>query len=438
MHDHRLFYFPYASFTDAQLPLLKVAALYFDKLCLLDPVGASWATVGADEPARAAVQVLAAEQILEKVNPSEVLARYGYDFAEAVRGDMRDQDFLELCERHAAATGRRRWTLALAKVPQDHELDSTLRAFMGDFARDVSAHTAYAAEEYIEHREALASLPGLGPAIPGSVFERAQEYGRYRETGVASDDSRDGYEGTVEYRYADFPLALGEAFMTNHALFAGLLHAQATPITDETFHSNALSLKLRRAAGDQLVRDALSERTRAQGLGADLLSVAALTDFQLDLPIIDPRLPLDVVLEYRQEHSAELDQARAGLGWMARRIESEPWTNDFAAEIEHKTIPDLAAKLDEARQARDAWRKTKRGRLALGAAGAAVAGASAVLTVVAAPVTPIALVIGATTLASGSAIPGLAWLLEWRAGKHAVQENGLHYLINMPKPQTTD
>lgn len=37
-----LSYYPYASFTDQQLPMLKVAALWFDKLVILDPVGASW------------------------------------------------------------------------------------------------------------------------------------------------------------------------------------------------------------------------------------------------------------------------------------------------------------------------------------------------------------------------------------------------------------
>jgi hypothetical protein len=41
MTEHNLFYYPYASFTNAQLPLLKVAALWFDKLVILDPVGAS-------------------------------------------------------------------------------------------------------------------------------------------------------------------------------------------------------------------------------------------------------------------------------------------------------------------------------------------------------------------------------------------------------------
>jgi hypothetical protein len=56
--ERNLFYYPCASFTNAQLPLLKVAALYFDKLVLLDPVGASWDTVGADHVACDAVRLL--------------------------------------------------------------------------------------------------------------------------------------------------------------------------------------------------------------------------------------------------------------------------------------------------------------------------------------------------------------------------------------------
>jgi hypothetical protein len=36
MTEHSLSYYPYASFTNTQLPLLRVAALYFDKLVLLD------------------------------------------------------------------------------------------------------------------------------------------------------------------------------------------------------------------------------------------------------------------------------------------------------------------------------------------------------------------------------------------------------------------
>jgi hypothetical protein len=79
MLEHHLFCFPYGSFTDAQLPLLKVAALLFDKLLLLDPVAASWDTIGADASAREAVQTLDRRKrgLMETVNPVDVLERYG-------------------------------------------------------------------------------------------------------------------------------------------------------------------------------------------------------------------------------------------------------------------------------------------------------------------------------------------------------------------------
>ncbi len=41
MTGHNLFYYSYMSFTNAQLALLKVAALGFDRLVILDPIGAS-------------------------------------------------------------------------------------------------------------------------------------------------------------------------------------------------------------------------------------------------------------------------------------------------------------------------------------------------------------------------------------------------------------
>jgi hypothetical protein len=57
MTPDNLFYHPYASFTNAQLPLLKVAALWFNRPVILAPVGASWDTVGADHLARDAVRL---------------------------------------------------------------------------------------------------------------------------------------------------------------------------------------------------------------------------------------------------------------------------------------------------------------------------------------------------------------------------------------------
>jgi hypothetical protein len=217
--------------------------------------------------------------------------------------------------------------------------------------------------------------------------------------------------------------------MMNHALFAGLLHAGATPVTDDPFHSRALSLKLRRAAQDPGVQSARAERARQ--LKLDLLAVSTLGDTQLDLPVLSPELPLAEVLEYRNKHDAALARARDKLGWMARRIEAEPWSKAFATDLEHKTVPDVAQALAEARKARDGWLKSKRGRLALGAAGIAVGAATTVLAVVAAPLTPVALATAGLGLASGAAIPGVEWLLDWRDGKKSVQENGLHYLLKL-------
>ncbi len=76
MSGHNRFYYPYASFTNEQVPLLKVAALYFDKLIILNSGGASWATAGADHFARDAITLLNSGGILEVVTPADVLAKY--------------------------------------------------------------------------------------------------------------------------------------------------------------------------------------------------------------------------------------------------------------------------------------------------------------------------------------------------------------------------
>ena len=64
-----------ASLTNAQLPLLKAAVLYFDKLVTLDPIGASWDTIGAHHVARDAVRLMKDTGILEIVTPATVLAK---------------------------------------------------------------------------------------------------------------------------------------------------------------------------------------------------------------------------------------------------------------------------------------------------------------------------------------------------------------------------
>ena len=408
MIEHSLFYFPYASFTNAQLPLLKVAALYFDKLALLDPVGATWDTIGIDSVADNAVRSLKEAGILEIVTPAAVLTKYEGQIASAIRRDMDDREFMELCDAQIQSSGRQRWTLSLAKVPQEVVTDQAMGHLMGDFAREVARDAGNRREQ-----------AGRNPA----------EYYEYVETGRAYDEILQTDGGNIEYRYADFPLALGESIMMNHAVFAGLLHAGATPITDDPFHSQALTLKLKRAAQEPSIRQAILDRVAQRKIKADGLAAAALMDTDIKLPTLSPEMPLDEVLEYRQRNPEALAQVRDTLGLMARRIQAEPLSADFAREIETQTLPTLIEQLKQAERARDDWLGSERTKQLLKGAGITVAFASAVLAVVTAPVTPVALAAAGFALASGTAIPGAEWLLDWRDGKKGAQENGLHYLL---------
>jgi hypothetical protein len=314
-------------------------------------------------------------------------------------------------------------------VPKDLQSDQAMRYLMGDFARDVAGKAAHAANDYIEHIEALASLPGNDRPIPNSLIERASGYREYAETGQGYDEYRESEGGGVEYRCADFPLALGEAIMMNHALFAGLLQAAATPITDDPFHNQALALKLKRAAQEPAIQQAIADRVTQRHLKAGAFAAAALTDTEIALPILNPAIPIAEILEYRLSHPDALAQVRDTLGLMARRIQAEPWNADFEHEIETRTLPDLIDQLKQAAKSRDAWLGNQRTKQWLKAAGIAVGAASAVLAVAVAPVTPIALATAGLGLVSGTALPGAEWLLDWRDGKKTAQENGLHYLL---------
>jgi hypothetical protein len=429
--EHNLFYYPYASLTNAQLPLLKVAALYFDKLVVLDPVGASWDTVGADHFARLAVKGLQDAKLLELVTPATILATHEKAIGEAIRRDMRDREFLELCEDHARATGKRRWTLALAKVPAQALADQAMRHLMGDLARDAAHKAAYAVEDYVEHVQALASLPGNEVEIPHRLLELAETHRRFYESGGVYDEFREGYDSNVEYRYADFPLALGEAIMMNHALFAGLVHSSATPITDDPFHSRALKHKLRRAAEEPDVRDVIADRARRRQHKAVPFAAAALMDPQLRLKVLDPSVPLEAVLEYRERNSDALAQCRETLGRMARRVRSEPWSDEFAAELESQAIPELSDQLEDAAKKLDEWVDSQRTKAWHKSAGILLGTASAILTLVTAPITPAALTVAGLAVASGALIPGMEWFSDWKAGKRTSEENGLHYLLQI-------
>lgn len=153
MPGHNIFYYPYATFGDKQSLLLKAATLYFDKLYILDPLKANWGGIG-EGPLANDMRVLEQEGILIRISPEEVLHQYEKIIAQAVRIDMQDREFLEVCEQSGRAG---RWTLALAKVPKVirddpkfKPLDRSMQRLMGEVAREVSSELGLYVERYAE------------------------------------------------------------------------------------------------------------------------------------------------------------------------------------------------------------------------------------------------------------------------------------------------
>jgi hypothetical protein len=253
----------------------------------------------------------------------------------------------------------------------------------------------------------------------------------YAEYSEVYDEYREGDAGVIEYRYADYPLPLGEAIMINHALFGGLLHTGATPLTDDAFHNQVLDLKIQRARDIPEVRATLEDRAKQRQLKRDHLAMTGLTD--LDLAIISPEMPMAEILEYRHQHGDKLEQARKELGWLAREISQKPWSSEFGDELETKTIPAVRTTLEESKKARDAWLKSDRGKKALQLAGLTLGAAASTISLVLSPtpLLPVAVVTGVLGLVSGTAIPGMELALDWRQGKREAAENGLHYLLEI-------
>jgi hypothetical protein len=397
MNSHTIFYYPYAALKDEQALLLKAAALFFDQLYILDPAKASSGTIG---PGDAALEqeLLEREQILVRVSPEEVLHKYEAAITNAIRDDLQDRDFLEMCRRR----GGGRWTLALAKVPQEirndpqfQPIDQSMRHLMGDVARSLSAEAS-------------------------RYDETSAGFSEFAEYGEANDRYSESAGQPVEYRYADYPLALGEAIMLNHALFGSLAYTGATPLTDDGFHNAVLNRKIERARQIPEIRGILEERANQRQLGRNLLAATALTDVHLG--VIPPDMPLEEVLEYRRKHAGELEQARDRLGWVSREIRQSPWSTEFADEVEHNIIPGLNKELVPAKASWTSWIK---------GAGLVLGGAAAILTFHTVPLLSVAAVVGALGIAKNLALPGLEFAHDWKNGKQDAAANGLHYFIKL-------
>ncbi|MCB9157642.1 MAG: hypothetical protein H6645_11065 [Caldilineaceae bacterium] len=370
MQPHSVFYYPYATIGQEQSLLLKATALYFDKLYILDPRRANFAGVGVGEIEKD-VSLLEQAGILERVAPEQVLHEHENTIATAIQQDLANPEFNKLCAEKGDAT----WTLALAKVPLPIREDPAYQPIDKSMQRLMSKYQTI--------------------------------YDEYRETQY----------GTIEYRYANYPFAIGEAIMLNHALVGGMLHSHAVPITDDPLHNRILNYKLQHAQKTPKIQAIIADRMQQQKIAASKVALQSLTDLQLGA--IPQEMSLESILEYRSIYKGELDAARKELSMMARKINQRPWTQEFENELFHKTIPELHEALQPVKGSWDSWLK---------GAGLVLGGAVVVLELFANPVTSIALAVAGLTVAKDAGIGGMQLYQDWKTGK---EQNGLHYLLRL-------
>jgi hypothetical protein len=370
MQQHSVFYYPYASFVEKQSLLLKAAALYFDKLYILDPAKASFAKIGTGDVEQD-VRLLEQEKILERVAPEEVLHKYHSAIAAAIERDLNDAGFRTLC----AKKGNNLWTLALAKIPKGLRQNPAFQPLDESMKRVLTGYT--------------------------------EVYDEYRESGA----------GGVEYRYGDYPFEVGEAIMLNHALVGSLLHMEAIPITDDSVHSEILNYKLLQAQQVPEISAVLANRQVEQRFAQAQLAARALTDLQLGA--IPEAMPMQEILAYRSKHSAELQAVREKLSWMAREVTHQPWTKEYEDEIYHKVMPELNKALEPAHSSWSSWLKPF---------GLVLGGSAVVLGIFSNPLTPLAVGVAALTIGKDAGIAGLELYNDWKQGR---TQNGLHYLLRL-------
>jgi hypothetical protein len=372
MLQQGVFYYPYASFVEKQSLLLKAVALYFDKLFILDPVKANFARIGIGDLEND-IHLLEKEGILERIAPEEVLRDHESAIMTAIQRDLADEGFRRLC----ASKGNALWSLALAKVPQPLRQNPSFRPLEDSMKRVLTTYQ--------------------------------EVYDEYRESG----------SGIVEYRYADYRFEIGEAIMLNHALVGSLLHTEAVPITDDAVHSQILNYKLQSAQQIPEISVVTQQRAAQQRFAHTQLATQTLTDLQLGA--IPETISVEEILNYRRKHSAELEEARNKLSWMAREVIAQPWTKEFEDELYHRTIPQLNKAFDPVKSSWFSWLKPL---------GLALGGAAVTLGMFANPLTTVAVSVAGLTVAKEAGLGGLELYEDWKQGK---TQNGLHYLLRFKK-----
>jgi len=384
-----------------------MAALYFDKLRMLSPFDAHVEGIGYSVHT---AEMEALGDVLELVSPSNVVSEHRELLTRLIREDLADPAFIAVCDE----SGRETWQISLAKIPgteRDHELaaaatdpatmtDHAMRMLLRDNIRAVVADSVSAGDPYAERLVAY--------------DEYTEVYDEYRET----------TQGVVEYRVVDLPMAVGESLLLNHALLGSVADPSqtVTPIADQSIHRRAMRVKLDRLFSQPEIR----RQFGAADL-ADHLAVKTMQETTLSLPALADDVPLELVLELRQDRAEELAAARRVFAGLAEGIDARPWDGDEYQRAVDRQVDELKRQLATTKQAIDSWAGERR-RLPFQGAGTAfgLVATAVPLMIAAGPLNLVAAGAGLLAAAAGAAglVPDLL--------RRAPASTGLEYLLQAP------
>ncbi len=409
-------YFPYANIESAKT--IKTAVLYFDRIGIINPY-LSFCTKSIsrrglyreshdyiDE-----MNLLVKENIIEWVDPVEVIGKFGHEIMTGVIQDINDPKFLDLCKSFVKSA----WLLSSVKLPDDS--DKWLRNVLVNIptlAREGSTLT-----EEIRERLYRYGFRETGPYFDERMHMR--ERGRFSEGGPSRYD--DEYESQLlrgkmfdKYRIVELPFAVGESIMIGHAL-AAAANSDLIPFCDERIHLDTLKTRFKKLCDSKAFKAVLYEYGYLKNVKMSMLAQDVITE---TVPSLE-QVPLEIILRFREKKNAELKNFRVEMLKLVTEIESNPWDSDFpnyvSDIVDSRVKPALKEVENEIHGCRDAfWAK------AIETFGK-VTPIPFVGSVFAGVPTHVALGIGAT-------LSGLTLILERWAKMRKIKRNGWGFLLD--------
>ena len=311
-NDMRLrgLYFPYARCLSPTF--VKQSLLLFDELVFVDPVerivreGYFYQEQKRIRPGRPRwdsaeedYRYLEEEGIIRQLNPFPLIRQYDGLMAQAMLCDLRDPVFMELASNFAS---RDYWGIFRKKIPPGSLLEEALSFSGTRFWRDPRTISSPRDDE---------------------------RFGRYFGTG---SDFSSPFVMSVAHDY--IPVSCGYSVNTNLALLLAEVEG-VTLLTDDPSALSLLNLKYARArkasgtvpsAGPIIARRSPAFLQKYNIVGLNVID-AILANAVLD------KISFRSLVEFRKEAAGSLERLRGLLNVLVAKIESEPWSSDFEAEV---------------------------------------------------------------------------------------------------------